>query len=288
LGYIFNTFSFSKFIGLSINCFLSKGDRKMYSIKKSLQKKIFSAVVVALILFLSNITNALETPLSYDFGEVPIGSSSTAFISISTSTTEIPLNLWATLENGEHYKIKTSIPPLGIPLPPGETVEIEIVFTPTITQAVFDTLYIDVSNPNPLYGFSIREEIKLVGNETEISINDILTFFDASVASGSLIGNGGSEADGHLLAYAQKKEQNGDEGKSAENKLHTLRKMLVSAGKLIESEDLDGACRQLTSISKKCDGKDRPPDFVLGAAEPDPVPQLENMLGKLSISLECK
>ena len=260
----------------------------MYSTKKSLQKKYISAVVVILILFLSNITNALETPLSYDFGEVPIGSSSTAFISISTSTTEAHLSLYPTLENGEHYKITTSIAPAGIPLPPGETVAIEIVFTPTTTQAVFDTLYIDASNPNPFFGISIREEIKLVGNETEISINDILTFFDASVASGSLIGNGGSEANDHLISYTQKKIQNGNEGKSAENKLHTLRKMLVSAGKLIENEDIDGACRQLMSISKKCDGKDRPPDFVLGAGEPNPVPQLENMIGNLSDRLECK
>jgi hypothetical protein len=86
------------------------------------------------------------------------------------------------------------------------------------------------------------------------------------------------------LAYSahQKKNNTGNENKSPENKVQTLRKMLVSAGKLIESEDLDGACRQLMSISKKCDGEDRPPDFVLGVGQPNPVSQLENMIVNLS------
>jgi hypothetical protein len=252
LGCLLDAFSFARFIGLSIKCFLSKGDRKMYSIKRSLQKKCISTVVVALILFLSNITNALETPLSYNFGEVPIGSSSTAFISISTSTTEVPLNLWAALENGEHYKIKTSIPPLGIPLSPGETVAIEIVFTPTTTQAVFDTLYIDASNPNPLFGFSIREEIKLVGNETEI-------------------------------ASLQQNVQQSKKDKSADNRLNSFRNMLEEAGQLIDNGDLEDACGQLKSSYRKCDGNDSPPDFVEGYS----APEMAGMINELRAKLEC-
>ena len=255
----------------------------MYSIKRSLQKKCISIVVVALILFLSNITNALETPLSYNFGEVPIGSSSTAFISISTSTTEVPLNLWAALENGEHYKIKTSIPPLGIPLSPGETVAIEIVFTPTTTQAVFDTLYIDASNPNPLFGFSIREEIKLVGNETEISINDILTFFDTSVASGTITGSERGKANDYTLASLQQNVQKSKKDKSADNRLNSFRNMLEEAGQLIDNGDLEDACGQLKSSYRKCDGNDSPPDFVEGYS----APEMAGMINELRAKLEC-
>jgi hypothetical protein len=280
LGYLLDTFSFAKFIGLLINCFLNKGDKKMYSIKKSLQKKCISAAVVALILFLSNITNALEIPLSYDFGEVPIGSSSTAFISISTSTTESYLSLWSTLENGEHYKIKTSIPPGGIPLPPGETVAIEIVFTPTTTQAVSDTLYIDASNP---FIGSIREEIKLIGNETEISINNILTFFDTSVASGSIIGKQGGKANDNTFASSQKNIQSDKKGKSAGNRLNAFRNMLEEAGQLIDNDNIEDACGQLKSSYKKCDGNDSPPDFVEGYS----APEMAGMINELRVNLEC-
>ncbi len=252
----------------------------MYSIKKSLQKKIISAVVVALILFLSNITNALETPLSYDFGEVPIGSSSTAIISISTSTSEAYLSLWPTLENGEQYKIKTSIPPAGIPLPPGETVAIEIVFTPTTTQAVFDTLYIEASNP---FIGSIREEIKLIGNETEISINNIIAFFDTSVASGTITGNEGGKENDYTLASLQQNVQASKKDKSADNRLNAFRNMLEEAGQLIDNGDIEDACGQLKSSYKKCDGNDLPPDFVKGYS----APELAEMINELRANLEC-
>ena len=115
-------------------------------------------------------------------------------------------------------------------------------------------------------------------------------FFDSAVEAGTLIGNGGAKSDDILLAYASDKKETkkGNESKSAENKLKALRNMLVSAGKLIDSEDGVGACGQLKAISKKCDGKESPSDFVVGVAEPNPVPQLENMIVNLSESLECK
>jgi len=64
--------------------------------------------------------------------------------------------------------------------------------------------------------------------------------------------------------------------------------MLVIAGKLIKNEDVEGACEQLKAISNKCDGNDSPPDFVVGTAEPNPVPKLEDMVVNLLDSLECK
>ena len=262
---------------------------------------ILTAFFAITIFFIYSISYAFESPVSfdpesydYDFEEIELNTTRTAMVSIknvSISKETVVLKKFE-FRNGSYFKLIKDIPPDGIKVLYDETVGVEITFTPTILGSVTDILSIGTgkeptpSNPNPNIA-----EVNLSGtgiSKTDITINEILCFFDSSVASGSLIGNGGSETDDHLLAYAQKKKQNGNEGKSAENKLHTLRTMLMSAGKLIESEDLDGACRQLTSISKKCDGKDRPPDFVLGAAEPDPVPQLENMIGKLSKSLECK
>lgn len=267
-------------------------------LKRNFKTIIFTAFFAITIFFIYSISYAFESPVSfdpesydYDFEEVELNTTSTAMVSISTSSSSnvVLTKFW--FRNGSYFKLITDIPPDGIVVS-GEAVGavgVEIAFTPTILGSVTDILYIGTEDATPLNPYIAAVNLSGTGiSKTDITINEILYFFDSSVASGSLIGNGGSETDDHLLAYAQKKKQNGNEGKSAENKLHTLRTMLMSAGKLIESEDLDGACRQLTSISKKCDGKDRPPDFALGAAEPDPVPQLENMIGKLSKSLECK
>jgi hypothetical protein len=262
---------------------------------------ILTAFFAITIFFIYSISYAFESPVSfdpesydYDFEEVELNTTRTAKVSISNASISkqtVVLKKFA-FQNGSYFRFSKDIPPDGIEVLYGKTVGVEIKFAPTILGSVTDILVIGTGkdptpfNPNPNIA-----AVNLSGtgiSKTDITINEILYFFDSSVASGSLIGNGGSETDDHLLAYAQKRKQNGNENKSAENKLHTLRTMLMSAGKLIESEDLDGACRQLTSISKKCDGKDRPPDFVLGAAKPNPVPQLEKMIGTLSKSLDCE
>ena len=269
-------------------------------LKRNYKTIIFTAFFAITIFFIHSISYAFESLVSspesynYDFEEVELNTTRTAMVSISNSSSSkeaVVLKTFA-FQNGSYFKLIKDIPPDGIEVLYGETVGVEIAFTPTILSSVTDILFIGTGeestpfNPNPHIA-----AVNLSGtgiSKTDITINAILDFFDSSVASGSLIGNGGSEPDDNLLAYAQKKKQNGNEGKSAENKLPTFRKMLESAGKLIESEDLDGACRQLTSISKKCDGKDRPPDFVLGAAESDPVPHLEKMIRTLSKSLDCE
>jgi hypothetical protein len=74
----------------------------------------------------------------------------------------------------------------------------------------------------------------------------ILYFFDASVADGSLVGNG--------------------PGKSADGRRKALRNMLVASGKLIEKGYIDEACNQLLDAYKRCDGVPRPPEFVGGPA----------------------
>jgi hypothetical protein len=237
-------------------------------LKRNYKTIIFTAFFAITIFFIHSISYAFESLVSspesynYDFEEVELNTTRTAMVSISNSSSSkeaVVLKTFA-FQNGSYFKLIKDIPPDGIEVLYGETVGVEIAFTPTILSSVTDILFIGTGeestpfNPNPHIA-----AVNLSGtgiSKTDITINAILDFFDSSVASGSLIGNGG--------------------------------KMLESAGKLIESEDLDGACRQLTSISKKCDGKDRPPDFVLGAAESDPVPHLEKMIGTLSKSLDCE
>lgn len=269
-------------------------------LKRNYKTIIFTAFFAITIFSIYSISYASEPPVSsleyydYDFEEVELNTTKTATVSITnSSSSEEPVVLYTVaVETGTYFELKTPIPWGGIEIPSGETVGVEITFTPKIVGPFTDILNISTEAPTP---FNPTPQptvaVKLSGtgiSKTNITINKILYFFDSSVASGSLIGNEGSKADDLLFAYAQKKKQSGNEGKSAENQLFAFRNQLRSTGKLIESEDLDGACRQLTSISKKCDGKDRPPDFVLGAAQPDPVPQLNNMIDELAESLDCK
>jgi DNA-binding beta-propeller fold protein YncE len=97
-----------------------------------------------------------------------------------------------------------------------------------------------------------------------ISIDSILGFFDASVADGTLEGDG--------------------PGKSAKGRLNALRNMLEMAGDLISVNDYEGACRQLNAASRKCDDVSRPPDFVAGPA----VAELYYLIVELMDELGCE
>jgi hypothetical protein len=78
------------------------------------------------------------------------------------------------------------------------------------------------------------------------SIDDILDFFDESVADGTLEGDG--------------------PGKSAENRLKAFRKILVKAGEMIDNKNINAACNKLDAIYKKCDSQPMPKNFVAGEA----------------------
>jgi hypothetical protein len=255
--------------------------------KKNIKTTSLTIIFAVSITFNYIISYAVD-PVYYDFKEVELNTTSNAKVSISTSSnTDVILNSM-TLQTGTYFKIHTEMPPDGIVVPPNETIGIEIAFTPTILDSVSDVMYIGTNNP-----FIGRVVVHLSGTgvpNTNITIDDILGFFDSAVEAGALIGNRGAKSDDMLLAYAsdQKETKMGNESKSAENKLKALRNMLVSAGELIETEDVEGACGQLKAISKKCDGKESPPDFVVGVAVPNPVQQLENMIVNLSESLECR
>jgi hypothetical protein len=92
----------------------------------------------------------------------------------------------------------------------------------------------------------------------------ILTFFDDSVADGSLIGDG--------------------PGNSANGRLNALRNILEMADDLIYVNDIEGACTQLYSALRKCDGVSPPPDFVAGSA----AEGLYNMILDLMTELGCE
>lgn len=99
-------------------------------------------------------------------------------------------------------------------------------------------------------------------NEQTPTIEDILAFFDASVADGTLEGSG--------------------PGNSAAGRLNALRSMLVEAGVLIEDGNMEEACGQIMAAYKKCDVDE--PEFVDGVA----VSELSEMILELMEYLGCE
>ncbi|MBW1887432.1 MAG: hypothetical protein JRI52_03660, partial [Deltaproteobacteria bacterium] len=68
-------------------------------------------------------------------------------------------------------------------------------------------------------------------------------------------------------------------GKSADNRLRTLRKMIVEAGNMIENEDIIEACNKLRNISEK-----KMDSFATG----DAIPKLKEKIQRIMEDLKCK
>lgn len=117
-----------------------------------------------------------------------------------------------------------------------------------------------------LFRFNIDFSTFTLSPISEPTINSVLTFFDQSVANGLIAGEG--------------------PGKSADNRLNAFRNMLETAADLINVGDYEGACQQLASCYKKCDGMPKPPDFLSG--DSDTLNELSSMITELMESLECQ
>lgn len=141
-------------------------------------------------------------------------------------------------------------------------IEVDVTFAPTSAGpaeaylVIFSDGYPDLV---PLRGNGVADE----PTPAELIV-DILVYFDAAVADGTLEGRG--------------------PGNSAANRLKALSNMLDSARNSIDAGNLDEACDQLRVAYRKTDGQPRPPDFVQG----DAAAGLAAMILDLRTLLECE
>lgn len=214
-----------------------------------------SVAVLSLILLfaLTSVHAQQVTPTSWNFGDVEVDNSVHTII-IVTNTDPFPVEITSivlTLSSGGFSIVTTPTPP--IILGNGESVEIEVVFTPTVIGEF--SAQIVITNGEqfnvPLYGTGVAAQ------PPPASIQDILYFMDASVANGSLEGAGS--------------------GNSADGRLNALRNMLVEASNLLSAGNLGGACTQLSAALQRCN------DFVQGTAQDD----LKQMISELMSDLGC-
>jgi len=141
-------------------------------------------------------------------------------------------------------------------------VDFEVTFAPasqgyksatvTIISNDEDEGIVEVS----LYGMGIAAEVPPL-----VQIQNILAYFDASAADGTLLGYG--------------------PGNSPDKRLNALRNMIEAADDLIQDGAYDLAIIQLEAIAKKTDGIAKPQDFAVGEA----VPVLNAMINDLMAAL---
>lgn len=201
--------------------------------------------------------------LAWDLGDVEVGQSSTMLVQIfNLGNAELNVSS-VTLSGDASFQI-TAGPATPLVIAPSGSigVDFQVTFAPTAEGPATAIVQI-VSND----GDESVVEVVLsgVGIVTEVpptqQIQDILDFFDASSAQGTLQGYG--------------------PGNSAANRLKALRNMIESASDLIAAGAYEQAVEQLASVADKTDGASKPQDFVVGEA----VAELNAMVDALITDL---
>ncbi len=201
--------------------------------------------------------------LEWDFGDVEVGESATVLVQIYNYGTA-DLNVSSVILTGDADIAITSGPTAPLVIAPSTSigVDFEVTFAPTAEVASAATIQIlsnDEDEPE------VYVDLSGVGIITEVpptqQIQNILDYFDTSVADGTLIGYG--------------------PGNSASKRLNALRNMIEAASDLINAGAYEQAIEQLESIAKKTDGVSKPQDFVVG----DAVSDLNTMINDLIASL---
>ena len=201
--------------------------------------------------------------LEWDFGDVEVGESATVLVQIYNYGTA-DLNVSSVILTGDADIAITSGPTAPLVIAPSTSigVDFEVTFTPSAEGASVATIQIlsdDEDEPE------VYVDLSGVGIITEVpptqQIQNILDYFDTSVADGTLIGYG--------------------PGNSASKRLNALRNMIEAASDLINAGAYEQAIEQLESIAKKTDGVSKPQDFVVG----DAVSDLNTMINDLIASL---
>jgi hypothetical protein len=218
------------------------------------KKGIWILVIVfaAMILFTNQVNAAVTEQVELDFDKVVVGTSKTVTVKIKNDNPTAETRVYFRFtENPCGFLTE---PSMYIDLPAGETGVLRVKYAPSEEGQCSGTLYV--------YTRTTRNAISVQGEgvkEEEANIETLLKLFDESVNNDNLAGEG--------------------KGKSADNRLRTLRKMIVEAGNMIENEDISEACNKLRNIYDKMG------NFATGSA----IPKLKEMIQEIMMDgLKCK
>jgi hypothetical protein len=184
------------------------------------------------------------SPLSYDFGNVPWGQTSTAMFTISNvGGGELTLSGMSLTDALDVFSFT---PPSSYNLNAGESTTVEVTFSPTAIQSYSSSLRIESNDPDeplieiPLSGTGVLAET------TSEQVAAVINYIQDAIDTGDLVGVG--------------------KGNSADKKVNALINMIEAAGDLLGERQTAEGCQQLADIYLKVDGDSTPPDFVEGPA----------------------
>jgi len=206
------------------------------------------------------------SPLVYDFGDVELETASSILITIlNFGNGDLSVqNLTFTTESSTDFTVTLS-PELPSVIAPEGSIYVEVTFAPSTKDNLYAVLEITSDDPDePVTTINLAGVGVIIEVPPSEQIEQILEFFDISVADGTLVGVG--------------------PGNSASNRLKALRNMLKATSYLIFGEYFEDAYEHLVDILKKCDGQFQPPDFVSG----DATEELANMILEMMEDLEVE
>ncbi|MCI0499967.1 MAG: choice-of-anchor D domain-containing protein [Planctomycetales bacterium] len=186
--------------------------------------------------------------LSWDFGDVEVGQSTTVLVQIYNYGTAA-LNVSSVTIAGDADFAITAGPAAPLVIAPNTSlgVDFEVTFIPDAAGAAAAIVQIVSDDADESLVEVVLGGVGIVVDvPPQQQIRDILNYFDASAAGGTLLGYG--------------------PGNSPEKRLNALRNMIEAASDLINAGAYQLAAAQLDDIAKKMDGVAKPQDFVVGDA----------------------
>jgi len=202
--------------------------------------------------------------LAHDFGDVGLGSLSTAGLTVSNVGRGFLVVNDIAFQEGDSNDFSAAYEmDLPFVLQSGQSFDVTITFTPSTDEALSAVLEIQSDD---FAKALIAVELNGTGvkNNPAEQIKKILAFFDDAVKEDTLRGSG--------------------RGRSAKMRLRVMRFLLVRADRLIQKDMYRASCGLLRNVYRRADGAPRPKDFVVGQARAE----LASLIEELMVSMDCK
>jgi beta propeller repeat protein len=202
------------------------------------------------------------SPLAIDFGQIGLAESATAIVTVTNLGVGTLYVYELGLVGAPEFTLGAVALPLAIPT--NITADLTVTFEPTAENMFFAELSLITNDGDEtFFAIPIAGEGVIIPVPPAEQIVEILAFTDASVANGTLAGDG--------------------PGNSGNGRLGALWNMIRAAGEDIALGDIQSACTQLEDAYDRTDGLSPPPDFVSGPAADD----LAEMIVLLKETLGC-
>ncbi|MBW2703515.1 MAG: hypothetical protein JRF33_22075 [Deltaproteobacteria bacterium] len=165
------------------------------------------------------------------------------------------------------FELRKAVNCIGTTLYPVEdfplnTCGMYVVFNPVSAGEFSALLTITFAYPAPEWSNEEPVEIVLHGfveNAIAAMVADLLGLYDTLVSNDGIVGIG--------------------PGASGRNRVSAIRNKIIATQELVEEEQFADACQKLTNdILRKCDGQDRPGDFITGDSLSEFIAAIYNLL----------